>query len=375
MARGVYWKISIMSVTVISVLQIGDIHYPQLKDLPSSIDHKDLGVSPNIVEAVSLPPLQSLIRTLQRVIAKDGIDCRLDNFQAEVGLLLRFREVGQSGRRRMHDMALDQWLRERTNQYMKVRKIRSISEDEMFAELRSVSRRIYRRLKRPFTIFLDASCFPKVYLLSFLAFGFRCGLFRAVYIFYAQAEYSLDTIEAILERRIPKSYRFTEGEWRGVEVPYLEESINAGQERNILVALGFEGGKSYRFIKGYDPDRVTAIICDPGFTPEYTQIAQEENRFIINSLELDETDIIKIGAGDMVSVFRFADHYAGQVVGNVALTFYGLGTKPHAIGLGLASIVAENVPMIARLPQRFVETKTMSSGTSWLYTIRDLSVF
>ena len=299
---------------------------------------------------------------------------KLQNLSAKLGLLLLFDEMGKTGRRERHDQVLTEWLRGCTDQQRFVRGVRSTDESAVFKRLIESIDTCYKFFGRPFSILVDISCFPKPYFLLALAYSLKSGYVNEISLFYSQAEYSNDYTEAVLRRRYREnSYFFTEGEWRGVAVPFLERGISLEKDNEIVATLGFEGRRSEKFIKKYDPDEVTIIIANPGFTDGYTEVSVIENQFIVKSFAIIENEIVNFGAGDMNSVFKFAVSFAKNHGGHSALSYFCLGTKPHALGMGLAALVVDNTPVIARLPERFIEKNTNASGISWLYRVLDMS--
>lgn len=61
-----------MSLSSLSFLQLGDIHWPDLKNLPREIDHKDIGMSPNAVRYISASPATIVFRELQSITTQQN---------------------------------------------------------------------------------------------------------------------------------------------------------------------------------------------------------------------------------------------------------------------------------------------------------------
>lgn len=293
--------------------------------------------------------------------------------KARVGIWLQFLEMGELGNRQDHDSKLGDWIATKCESVIPIEGVSAVDEQRMFPALRRAIADANRVLGRPVKVLVDVSCCPKAYILFIIGFALNSGCVSDLHLFYAQAFYSKETTDALLSgRQERKSYRFTEGEWRGVEIPYLLGLENEGR-RCLLVALGFEGRKVRKFLRAYDPDVLRTIICNPGFKEEYTRAAEKENKALMQEWDIKAGNVAKFAAGDMVSVFRHAYLWGCELSGHESAFFAGLGTKAHAIGLGLAGLVLGNIAVIARMPERFVEKKSEPDGVGWLYSIRDLS--
>ena len=86
-----------------------------------------------------------------------------------------------------------------------------------------------------------------------------------------------------------------------------------------------------------------------------------------------EQDIVRCPAGDALAAASIVVNVLdrGGRFKNVGLC---LGTKPHAIGFGMAALIRPDFTLVCRLPDRYVETETPASGFMWSYDLRDLSV-
>lgn len=222
---------------------------------------------------------------------------------------------------------------------------------------------------RPLDVVVDLTCLPKYFALTILGFAIRAGLVRRIVFFYAAGRYALPSAQGPL---IP-IHSFTEGEWRSFQVPYLEGELNPDRKVRIMAAIGFETYQARKFIAAYEAERHELLMPSPGFSPVYEARGEAETRALATFLDLSVEAVTRVPAwsankmaNEMLRLVDQTDRY-----NDLALC---LGTKPQALGVGIAALIRPQMTVVCRVPSRYAETDTPASGRAWTYTITDLSV-
>lgn len=70
---GLTWVLR-MAIKILTVLQVGDIHYPEARKGPLPIDLKDKAFPPGLIQKLGIPPLQAVVREIQGQMRKRQID-------------------------------------------------------------------------------------------------------------------------------------------------------------------------------------------------------------------------------------------------------------------------------------------------------------
>lgn len=292
------------------------------------------------------------------------LNARIDTTSAVV---LRFAEQGNSGRRRLHDDMLTLALDRRTGRFQDLPFLSALDYENWKEVLAQFLIDEYRSHSRRLHISIDSSCCPKSILLFLIAFGIRTGLAYRVTVFYSEGNYTPpEGVVKSLDR-----YSFTQGDWRSVLVPYLEGGVSPERKTRLIATTGFEAFQARTFIRSYEADAHQLIVASPGFLSEYDEKARREARSLIKGLDLDRKSVAYCHAGASIDV-------AKQVLGLLAGSrWYDiglcLGTKPHAIGVGMAALADPTLTVVCRTPVAYVESETPATGHSWIYEVMDRS--
>jgi hypothetical protein len=216
----------------------------------------------------------------------------------------------------------------------------------------------------PLTALVDITSCPKYYFLLLLGASLGKGLCAQVDFCYAEGLYEL---------RAREEYVFTRGEWDSVTVPFYPGHFDPEKGLFFLISVGFEGQRALRMVAKYDPDRISIVLPRPGFSEDYTEQAEESSQALIREYRVPDGQVLKVRAGDAIGAWREIDRggVCRPQAENVA--FLCLGTKPHALALGLQALTAPEVSLLYNKPWRFARTDSRFNGNIWLYRIRDLS--
>ncbi|GAA4020811.1 hypothetical protein GCM10022280_21620 [Sphingomonas swuensis] len=290
----------------------------------------------------------------------------MDTFDSAA--VVRFVEAGKSGRRAEHDAVLIEHARSHTNNYID---LPSLTVHDFFGWRDAFGKFIVAvkaRLERPIDLVVDMTCLPKYYLLLILGFSVKAGAVRSITFFYAEGQYAPVGANSTLAA----DHAFTQGEWTSFPVPYLEGELNPDRKIRIIASVGFETFQARKFIRSYEAERHILVTPKPGFTVEYEERSEAESQALASNLDVPIEDVIQCSAGGVVAtsaaVISVLD--SDKRFNEVGLC---LGTKPQALGFGIAAQLRSHFTLVCRVPGSYVETDTPPLGRSWTYTINDLS--
>lgn len=286
----------------------------------------------------------------------------------ETAAVVRFIETGESGLRADHDATLIGHARDRARHYVE---LASLSVHDFFGWRDAIADFIIatrNRVQRPIDLVVDMTCLPKYYLLLILGFSVKTGAVRSITYFYAEGKYAPVEANTVLAT----DHAFTQGEWSSFPVPYLEGELNPDRKIRIIASIGFETFQARKFIRAYEAERHVLVTPNPGFTAEYEERSEQEAHALASNLDVPAEEIIRAPAGGVLatSSATIAVLDADCRFNEVGLC---LGTKPQALGIGIAAQLRPQFTLVCRVPGAYVETDTPALGKSWTYIIDDLS--
>lgn len=221
-----------------------------------------------------------------------------------------------------------------------------------------ISRRV-AEAGRPIKLLVDFTCIPKSYLLALLGMGFDKGYFARFDGLYSEGNYGelYSTESASAE----VGY-ISEGKWDSMAIPFFEADNPIPSSRDLLVTLGGEVGLTIPFLEKYEPNRLGIVMLRPsvdGYPLGIRSAFSEPNVF------LKHVDVCN-AVGVVQHAMEFAEATNEQVV-----TALAVGSKPHALGLGVACLGRGNAEVICRIPKRYTMLNVPASGKVMLYQIED----
>jgi hypothetical protein len=282
--------------------------------------------------------------------------------------VLQFAETGESGRRAEHDQRLTAFAAENADNVHQLAQLSSADffgwRDALFDVLLGAASAV----GRPIDVVVDLTCLPKYFALLLFGFSFHAGLVRRMSFFYAEGRYAPSESNLMLST----DHSFTLGDWRSLPVPYLEGELNPERKIRIIASIGFETFQARKFIRTYEAEQHILIVPSPGLSPEYQERAEAEAQALATNLDIGLAELRRAHAGSAIvmanDVIDLADetHRHNDVL-------LCLGTKPHALGMGIAALLRPQLTLVCRIPSSYAETETPATGKSWIYDVLDLS--
>ncbi len=217
--------------------------------------------------------------------------------------------------------------------------------------------------RRPLRVLCDITCIPKSYLLVILGMGFKKGYFARFDCIYSEGDYTGVGEPAHTSKIVGTEIGpISEGKWDSLPVPFFEATSPIPGSRDLLVTLGGEVGLTVPFIEKYEPNRLGLIII------QHAAVGQADS---LGDL-LNEALLIqqKIGIFDALKVAQEAAEFCRQSGADV-VTALAVGSKPHALGLGIAALNEPKMEIICRIPKRYTMRDIPANGTMVFCEIED----
>jgi hypothetical protein len=319
------------------------------------------------VEAITLDSTDLLIAfSSYEPRCREITKCKLGDFQKI--LVFRFTPVGEDNDREENfAMIADSLARFSKQDVGRKRLKKAIDVANVIDEIKAELLNEVRKKGGPLSITIDISSVPKVYLLFITAFLFRNGLAERISYFYSEASYPKLSEEAFEQME----YRSTDGRWLSYQVPYLEGRFHPARSRHAIVSMGSEAASLEKFLTRYDPDSVSLLSPVPGINAEFNKLAKKQAAFVKRNL--GSVEVREIAALNVIGALPQVIDIAKERLLVDDVMMFSFGPKPQALVLGLAGLIVRDLPVVCRIPTRYVERKNGGNGWAWKYVVTDLS--
>jgi hypothetical protein len=166
-------------------------------------------------------------------------------------------------------------------------------------------------------------------------------------------------------------YEHTIGEWRLQDIPFSKIVFSSGLYKKNIISTGFEYDKLKAIMYKHETDHNSIICASPGFSDEYTKIADRTAAMIRSAFEIRESDIYKVGVTDIEGVVKIAckliDENSDKDVSLICA-----GNKLHSLALCLASLCYSDVNFFVRVPMAYRENTTPTTGEYDIISLENL---
>lgn len=140
-------------------------------------------------------------------------------------------------------------------------------------------------------------------------------------------------------------------------VPFHNGNPTSLKPDLLFIFCGFEGERAYAVWEYVEPEKTIAFIGNPGYQPQYPEVAGQLNQYLIDALEREKSKgskVMEVSARDpdevcnrLESLWRENQNY------NILIS--PLGTKLQALGVYLFTLKnpAAHAQVIYATPQRY----------------------
>lgn len=240
-----------------------------------------------------------------------------------------------------------------------------------FENLARLVRLEVQRIRRPLNLLLDVSCCPKSMITFLIGFCLSNGLIKSIQLFYAHTKYELK-IAPSTDNEQPL-YRFTDGVWSAVQIPYFEGIYRPSALRKLIVMMGAEISTTESFLRRYQPDKLNLIAPRPGVTDQIDDAVRQGTRTLMRRLEIPEENLVEVAPHDAMGTVVACKEFMSAEE-NADVTLVCLGTKPHAIGAAAFAATVPEATLVCRAPKFYDQSPGKPTGHASVYRIDDLSI-
>ena len=227
------------------------------------------------------------------------------------------------------------------------------------------------KVGRPLRILLDITCIPKAYLLYILGSSFKTGYVSRLDCVYCEGEYALDVSHADVNAdSAAKMGIISEGDWSSLRVPYFEAEASFPSGRDLFVAMGGEVGLSLPFLERYEPARLGLVLIAESLVQQPAKLPEGERLALATILADPNVIRSDVALADVVSLVTAATNFCSTSTEEV-VTAIAIGSKPHALALGIAALGQPNMEVVCRVPKRYRPLDVAPAGRYSFYQIED----
>lgn len=284
---------------------------------------------------------------------------------AKYGLLILFSNKDNLGLRERHDKILKTYIKRITLEYEIISEWTSYDIYNVWDKIFTYMKNVINRLRRPIKILFDMSSCPKFYPLSTLSTSLTNGLASRFSIFYSEGKYPPQNNNIEIQ--------FTGHLWRTTPIVSQEGIEDPGKKTYYLVSVGFEGYKTLRAVSRADPDRVSILFPDPGFSDAYPVRTEQNNKDLFIKYRIPGEQIIRAPAGDAIHAWKDINKKALER-DDENCYYLCCGTKPHSLALALNAICLQHPVLLYNVPDEHKYINVKTNGVFWRYDIFDRSI-
>jgi len=164
----------------------------------------------------------------------------------------------------------------------------------------------------------------------------------------------------------PEYLGFTSGFDRYVWVPYCWGLPDPSLPWTYIFALGFEGHRSLAVYDRFQPDKVKALIGRPSVSAEYDGLAERQNQSFLKDTS---AEISYANAADATAAWKAIEEAISSERQSSNICLVPLGTKPHGIACGLASLSDGAPGVLYHMPRSYRVRDVTAGEYSWLFRV------
>jgi len=223
----------------------------------------------------------------------------------------------------------------------------------------------YAATKRSIRILVDMTCLPKAYLLYLLGCGFQREYVASIDFIYCQGKYSIPE-QASGRSLVSRIGLVSEGEWSTLQIPYFEARDFAAGQKDLIVSVGAEIAAALPVIERFEPRRLKLlkiaeaipVISDGKLSHEQRALQVLSAKANASSQSFELEDVISLSKAIL-------EGREGST------TCLAIGSKPHALACGLASLASNSIDVVCRIPAAYSANEVASSGRFFRFRVED----
>lgn len=208
-------------------------------------------------------------------------------------------------------------------------------------------------------IAIDISCFSKPYFFLILKHLQTTHNLSSITVFYTEPK------SYVFPKGIYLSYQSSLGPLRVLEIPGYTGSDFRGQNRLLVILLGFDGDLSREIKEDVAPLDTIIVNGFPGYAPKFKDISLICNEKLIHE---EGTNICYSRANNPFETYNFLENLKKKH-GDFFINIAPLGTKPMALGACIFAIHHPEARIVYPMPEKYINVTTNRCWNSWAYNI------
>lgn len=217
---------------------------------------------------------------------------------------------------------------------------------------------------------IDITSMPRRLWASLFCLMDQGNFVRNFHFFYAHPNYEMDT-----DRNNKSSYIYTSGEWLVEQPAFAKPKFGSGLFRRNIFSIGFEYDNLKKMFSKFDSDDNRIIYSSPGYTDQYTDIANATIEKIKHVFEISDDKVTCCRVNDFQSAINlFINHASNEVPHEhlVEKSIICTGNKIHALAMLVCSLERPEYNLYMRVPRVYLEKNTKASGLFDLIHLENL---
>ncbi|MFP3385874.1 hypothetical protein [Tritonibacter sp. SIMBA_163] len=263
------------------------------------------------------------------------------------------------------------WLRENFTSVSRVDLQKSVRVDENFATLKEEILDLYRAKRRPLKVLVNITCLPKAYVLFLLGLCMSADLVLDFDCLYAPGKYDLTSSNEDPDVNLggPRSL-VSLGKWTPVRIPYLSPGEFLPPNRDLIVSVGGEIGHSLPLVRTLEPRNVFLVYISESAPSDEREMHASE-RVAYEELKSEpNTSNTDLKLHDAIGVCSYTQT-ALSASGSTGVTAMAIGSKSHALGLGIAALCDRRIEVVCRIPTAYAPLDVEARGDVHFFRVRD----
>lgn len=228
-----------------------------------------------------------------------------------------------------------------------------------------------QEVKRPLRIAVNMSCLPKAYLLFLLGIFFKSDIAMEADFLYSPGIYDLVGEKAVEGPSAPGPRGLLSiGEWKSQQLPFFTGQRVFASEQDLIVTVGGELGMMVPFLERSEPRNIFLLFITES-APHPDRPMHKLERLAYDDLMIEPNVSTKeVDLVDAIGVAKYALSAAEQS-SSVNLVGVAIGSKSHALGLGIAALVHDELEIICRIPAGYAPLNVRPRGDCLMYRVAD----
>jgi hypothetical protein len=225
--------------------------------------------------------------------------------------------------------------------------------------------------RRPLRVAVNMSCLPKAYLLFLLGVFFKSDIAMEADFLYSPGVYDLVVENAVEGPSAPGPRGLLSiGEWKSQQLPFFTGQQVFASEQDLIVTVGGELGMMVPFLERSEPRNIFLLFIAES-APRPDRPMHKLERLAYDDLMMEPNVSTKeVDLVDAIGVAKYALSAAEQS-SSVNLVGVAIGSKSHALGLGIAALVHEELEIICRVPAGYSTLNVAPRGDCLIYRVAD----